>query len=101
MYVYKNRSLKSLRPLSEESIYRISNVLTEMVLASEAPLNEVALECDDVLGLAAGRSLKVARHLIATRQWEVDIFCSLINPVEKLNLIGATISPQEMRKVGS
>lgn len=99
-WFYKFRTSKSLYPLLEDMIYRISNVLTEMVLQSSSPLCDIALECDDRLGLEAGRSLKVARHLVATRQWEVDIF-RLINPVEKLSLISVALHAQERRKTGT
>jgi hypothetical protein len=97
---YKFRSLKSLCPLPEDMVYRVSNVLTEMVLAGNSSLSEIALECDDRLGLEAGRSLKVARYLIATRQWEIDIF-HLIKTVEKLSLISVALCAQERRKTGT
>jgi hypothetical protein len=48
-WLYKFRSLNSLWPLSEDMLYRVSNVLTEMVRASDSPLNEIALQCDDRL----------------------------------------------------
>ena len=100
IWSYKYRSLESLYPLSEEMVYRVSSILTEMMLASDSPLSEIALECDDRLGLEAGRSLKVARHLIATRQWKVDIF-HLIQPTEKLSLINVALNKQEIRRTGT
>jgi hypothetical protein len=100
MWSYKNRPLDSLHPLSEEMVYRVSNVLTEMVLACDSPLNEIALECDDRLGHEPGRSLKVARHLIATRQWDVDMFRP-IKPTERLTLIGSSIRARGVRKTGT
>jgi hypothetical protein len=98
--IYKFRTLDSLYPLPADMIYRVSNVQTEMVLASDSPLSEIALECDDRLGLEAGSSLKVARYLIATHQWEVDIF-RLIKTFEKLSLISVALHAQERRKTGT
>jgi hypothetical protein len=97
---YKYQSVDKLHPLSKNMVYRISSVLSEMVLASDSPLSEIALECDERLGLELGRSLKVARYLIATRQWEVDMNC-LIESVQKLNLLSVTLHEREMRKMGT
>lgn len=49
-------------------------------------LSDAALAADDRLGLAAGTSLSVARHLIATREWHVDME-RLIQPAQPLKIL--------------
>lgn len=99
-WVHKFRSTSSLQPLSERLIQLIALTLTEMVSRSDQPLNEIALECDDRLGLELGTSLSVARHLIASKQWLVDI-TQPIHPCMKLGLLGASLATVELRKVGT
>jgi TnsA endonuclease N terminal/TnsA endonuclease C terminal len=99
-WVHKFRTPSSLQPLSEKLIQLISLTLSEMVSRSDQPLNEVALECDDRLGLELGTSLSVARHLIASKQWLVDI-THPIHPCMKLNLLGVSLATTELRKVGA
>lgn len=91
IWSYKFKLFSSLAPLSEEMVYRIANVLTEGVLQREMPLSSLALECDDLIGLKSGTSLSVARHLIANRQWQVDMM-KLIEPRDKLNLTGVNFA---------
>lgn len=90
LWAYKFKPFSSLNPLSEEMAYRISNVLTENLLQKEDALSSIALECDDLLGLNSGTSLSVARHLIASRQWQVDMM-KIIDPREKLCPLGVNL----------
>ncbi len=93
-WIHKFYFASALHPLTEDFIYQIARALTEMVRASNAPLCEVAMSCDERLGLEAGRSLTVARHLIATRQWLVDM-TKPIHPSQQLELLQAAISGAE------
>lgn len=90
-WIHKFYFASSLHPLAEDFIFQIARVLTEMVQESSAPLCEVALSCDERLGLEAGRSLTVARHLIATRQWLVDM-TKPVHPSQKLELLRAALT---------
>lgn len=59
--------------------------LTAEVLTSTDALAIVARRCDEDLTLKPGSCLTLARHLIATRQWQVDL-CVPINPSRRLIL---------------
>ena len=59
--------------------------LTGEVRASADALARVARRCDDDFGLPSGSFLALARHLLATRQWQVDM-TQRINPAQPLVL---------------
>lgn len=59
--------------LSSQQIEAITQLLTQAVVGSSLPLATITTDCDERLGLQAGTSLCVVRHLIATRQWLVDM----------------------------
>ncbi|HST50611.1 MAG TPA: TnsA endonuclease C-terminal domain-containing protein [Pyrinomonadaceae bacterium] len=100
MWSYKFKNSSSLHPLPEEMIYRVSCLLTEGLLGREISLSGLALECDDLLGLNSGTSLSVARHLIASRQWQVDMM-KIIDPRERLIFLGVNLLKPGMRKTGT
>lgn len=62
-----------LSPLSEHDILHISTVLTKGVIQGKVSLRDIAVNCDERFGLEIGDSLCVARHLIANRQWLIDM----------------------------
>lgn len=100
IWAYKFRPFSSLSPLSEEMAYKISNVLTESLLRKEAALSSIALECDDLLGLNSGTSLSVARHLIASRQWQVDMM-KIIDPREVLRPLAVNLLRSAAERIRS
>lgn len=75
--------------LSEREIHQIKTVLTEQVLHSDDSLAKITALCDAQFGLSRGSSLSVARHLLVTRQWLVDMNQPL-HPSRKLVLLGLT-----------
>lgn len=99
-WVHKFRYVSALQPLNEKLIQLVAPTLTEMVSRSDDPLSEIALECDDRLGLELGSSLILARHLIASKQWLVDI-TKPIHPCRKLNLLGVALAGAGLRKAGA
>jgi hypothetical protein len=67
----------------------ISRAISKMVaefLETGNSLSAAALAADDRIGLAAGTSLSVVRHLIATREWQVDML-RLIQPAQPLKIL--------------
>jgi TnsA endonuclease N terminal/TnsA endonuclease C terminal len=52
-------------------------LLTTEVRQGAAGLRHIALACDGKLGLQLGTCLTLAYHLIATRQWQVDMLTPL------------------------
>jgi hypothetical protein len=62
-----------LFPLTPKEIRRISFELTKRVLECNFPFHEIAKDCDQKFGMAPGRSLAVARHLLARGVWKVNL----------------------------
>lgn len=62
-------------------------MLTDLVLAPHRSLAKLSLTCDQRLGHAPGTSLQIAYYLIATRQWQVDLFLPL-QPANPLTVTG-------------
>lgn len=100
IWSYKFKLLSSLDPLSEEMVCRISDLLTDRLLQKDISLSNLALECDDLLGLKSGTSLSVVRHLIASQQWQVDMM-KIIDPRERLNLLGVNLVKPGLMKTGT
>jgi TnsA endonuclease N terminal/TnsA endonuclease C terminal len=98
-WVHPYRSLSSLQPLTNQAVQRIAKTLARILTEDTSPLCDVALSCDDRLGLESGTSLAVVRHLIANKQWEVD-HTQLIHPGRRLNLVGISI-PQSNKKASA
>ncbi len=90
-WVHKFRHASALQPMCERLIGQVALTLTRMVSHDTRPLSEIALECDDRLGLEFGSSLSVARHLIASRQWLVDM-SKPIHPCRRLELTGSALA---------
>ena len=91
LWTYKFRQIDSLYPLSPNDITSASQVLTKAVLAGNSPLCETALRCDQLLGFSNGSCLRLARHLIASRQWRVDMSVPLVTTV-RLRLLDTSVS---------
>jgi hypothetical protein len=62
-----------LHPLTKKDIRRISFELTARLREGDTPFHEIAEQCDRKLGLASGRSLAVARHLLSRGVWKVNL----------------------------
>lgn len=89
---------ENLSPLSEREIHRIATAITLRVAQGNVPLVNITAECDDLLGLSPGTSLSVARHLIANRQWQIDVNKPL-QPSKPLVLLSTSLVEQ-YRAVG-
>ncbi|HEV2800371.1 MAG TPA: TnsA endonuclease N-terminal domain-containing protein [Pyrinomonadaceae bacterium] len=72
-WVHPRLDLARLQPLTEADVREVAHLLTETVLTEDAPLRKLTSACDSHLGLTRGDSLKVVRHLIAIRYWQVDM----------------------------
>lgn len=84
--------VEDLSPLSERDIRQITAVLTFGVIQGEASLRDIAASCDDRLCLEPGNSLTVARHLIANREWLIDMNQPLPTQFRKKLMLLATPS---------
>jgi hypothetical protein len=72
-WIHPRLDLADLRPLTEADVREVAHLLTEMVLAEDAPLRKLTSACDSRLGLKCGDSMKVVRHLLAIRYWQIDM----------------------------
>jgi hypothetical protein len=77
--------------LSPEEIKAASEILTNAVLAKELPLCDTALLCDHFLNVPNGTCLRLARHLIASRQWRVNLSSPIVS-TERLTLLSVALS---------
>jgi len=64
--------LLSLSPLKQSDVDSIDAFLLPGVKEKSASLAVLCLACDKRLNLPNGKSLQVAKHLIARRRWKVD-----------------------------
>lgn len=93
-WVHAHRRLSEFSSLSEDNIAMIARTLTDMIRESSRPLSRVTADCDAELSLPIGTALAVARHLIATQQWMVDMH-TLIDPAEPLRLMHTALAAGE------
>lgn len=68
-----------------EQINRIRSAMEPAISAGTDNLVAITAACDDRLGLQPGSALCVARHLIGTGAWPIDLMVE-INPREPLRL---------------
>lgn len=84
-FLHDGRHLPS--SLSAMDISPIAELLTSMVVELDRPLCEVTTVSDEQLVLSGGTSLGIAYHLLATRQWRIDMHVP-IDPDQRLNVHG-------------
>ena len=75
--------------LGENRISLIARGLTSQVQRGDASLRAAASACDREFNLEPGTGLAVAYHLLATRQWHIDMNVR-INPGQPLALLKVT-----------
>lgn len=85
-WIHSRYYLSDLFPLSAQRVREIAGNLSDMVLHDNAPLTKLTSACDSHFGLRGGDSLKVVRHLIAIRYWQVDM-SKPIKPRQRLELL--------------
>ena len=81
---------EDLSSFLQYEINRITTALTLKIAKDNAPLADIAAECDNLLGLEPGTSLSVSRHLLANRRWLVDMN-RLIEPSKPLVLLNTRL----------
>lgn len=96
-WAYKFLPVSSLAPLTEDDVRLIAIPLTRLVISKSTPLSDTASTCDKQLGLSPGQSLAVARHLIASRQWLVNM-AKPVHPLERLELLGNSLLGSRRKK---
>ena len=79
-------SLADRLPLTENDIGDVSMVLLPQM--GQIPLRQATSSCDRQLGLEPGSSLTVVYHLLANRQWQIDMNVA-IEPGKEIALLTA------------
>jgi hypothetical protein len=82
-YLYSHHEIADRVSLSQNEIYDVAETLTSLITQNSISLKDATRLCDEKLGLQRGDSLTVARYLLATRQWLVDMSI----PIEPGNLL--------------
>ena len=72
--------------LSEAARTDIITELQRRITAPTVSLQQLTMDCDINLGYRRGSSLTLVYHLIATRQWHIDMH-KLLDPAQPLELI--------------
>lgn len=84
--VHKYLTIKDRLLLHETLLQEAIAMMTHEVKQSSCSLSHIALECDERLHLQPGDCLTIAYHLLATRQWKIDMFTP-IQPGNRLILL--------------
>lgn len=87
-WIHSAKDLENSPGISPGILLQVEKELFDRISKPGILLAHAALEVDDKLGLEPGSSLWVVRHLIATRQWLVDIY-KLIDTGKPLNVMRA------------
>ena len=88
--LYEAYFLPSHTSLSSEELSNIIHTLTGLVTETQQALRYATSACDRKLGFEPGTSLQVAYYLLATRQWQVDMFTP-IDPSKPIVLLGTAL----------
>jgi len=72
-YLYSHYEIADRLSLTQNEIYDVAETLTSLITRNSMTLKDATRLCDEKLGLQRGDSLTIARHLLATRQWLVDM----------------------------
>jgi len=83
--LHKHLTIEDRVALTEFTIQEAVAIMTAEVQQSTCSLSQIALECDERLHLQPGTCLTIAYHLLATRQWKIDMLTP-IQPGKRLIL---------------
>jgi hypothetical protein len=86
-WVYPKFRLDQLAPLTSEDVKRVGELLRKAITTENDRLTSLTNHFDSELGLNPGSCLSIVRHLIATKQWRVDMYTAVIEPSNPLQLI--------------
>jgi hypothetical protein len=71
-FVHSTYNLKDYQ-ISQSTILKVKKLMQPMLIKGITKLTDITNLVDDRLGLSPGNSLTIARHLIITKQWIVDM----------------------------
>jgi len=88
--LHNHRTIAHRLALTQEEIHDVAVVLNSEVMRGGDSLRHIAIACDKRLGLELGTCLTLAYHLLATKQWEIDMHAP-IQPGKPLTILRSTI----------
>ncbi len=98
-WLHPYRDAAVLAPLTTAAICNVEATLTPRVVAEYLPLRDLTDDCDRRFTLPPGASLAVARHLLASGRWQVNMKSPIQVP-QRLNLIGVAEPSISLREAG-
>lgn len=73
-WLYRYRDSKSLPPkITTALVPKLIKVMLPIIKKKSVALRDVTNACDSNFGLPRGNSLSLVRHLLATREWQVNM----------------------------
>lgn len=72
--VYEWFSFRSLKPLTIQIIDETTHRLTNLVIGNNLALRDISQIVDKQFGFMNGTAMNVVRHLIARRQWQINMY---------------------------
>ncbi len=88
--IHQSRDAPTFGNLSQETLFVISELLTSKVQQPHTSLARAALAVDENLGVEVGQSLAIAKYLIASRQWQINMM-QPFEPTRPIELIGVEL----------
>ncbi|MCP9496586.1 MAG: TnsA endonuclease N-terminal domain-containing protein [Pyrinomonadaceae bacterium MAG19_C2-C3] len=98
-WLHPYRDAVALAPLTAAAIGKVEATLTPRVVTENLPLRDLTDDCDRQFNLPPGTSLAVARHLLASGRWQVNMRSPIQVP-QRLNLIGVAVESTSLREAG-
>lgn len=83
--------------LSISDLILCIELVTDRVCARQQPLHQITSDCDMDLGLPPGTTLSVAYYLVATRQWQIDMY-ALLDATRPLIVHATHLQPDLCRR---
>lgn len=71
-YVHSVHDL-TVHHISENTVSKVKRLMEPLIIRKNRKLSDITNEIDDKLGLLPGNSLTIARHLIITKKWVVNM----------------------------
>lgn len=89
-WLHSARSLDGNMHLTADLVNQLESPLYRAITQSPIPLAKVTMEHDSIYGLPMGSCIQVVRHLIANRQWTVDMTKRIQPTLQPLKILGTT-----------
>jgi TnsA endonuclease N terminal/TnsA endonuclease C terminal len=89
-FIHRYLTIEDRLSLPQTLIHEVAAAMTTEVMRGRDSLSTIALVCDEHFKFDPGTCLTIAYHLLATRQWEIDMHTPL-DPGKRLLLLNKTL----------